>query len=431
MSIKIIHIFLGLLFCLLANRSFAQPDNNTCANAERLCPDEVTNGSNLGASSTFCPNCEDDFNYCFTGENTVWYYFNTNNTGGDVEITINNIVFENNPGQGQGIDALIISAQIPCLASTYDLVSNCENNEIGPIVLNAINLEPDSSYYLIINGSPGVSQNAEATFDIQISGAGVDKTPFIFIDYPDPILCLGQPMTIVATIEDCYGQGAIDWFINGEPLGTTVDNFITITEHFDGATITASVFCEENCNQTLFSNNLLLDVVSFTVDAGPDFEIFAGDTVQLEGFSTENDSIYWTPDLSMSNSNSLNPFVGPSSTTQYFLHVSNGQCTLVDEMTVFVISELEIPNTFTPNGDGINDKWEIPGIEKYSDALVQVYSRTGQLVFQTSGYNSPDKRWDGTSKRGNELTPGVYFYVINLRTEDFPEPLKGHVTIIR
>lgn len=416
---------------IISGFALAQPDNNTCGNAERLCPSETTNGSNIGASSTFCPNCEDDFNYCFTGENTVWYYFNTNNTGGDVQILINNINFENNAGQGQGLDALIIAASIPCNAASYDLVSNCEDDEAGPIVLNAADLEPDSTYYLIINGTPGASQNAEATFDIQISGAGVDKTPFIFIDYSDPFLCSGSPMTVVATIEDCYGQGQIEWFMDGEPLGITLDNFITITEHYDGAEITATVFCEENCNQTLTSNSLTLDVITFTVDAGPDFEIFAGDTVQLEGFSTENDTIYWSPVLSMSNPNSFTPFVGPSTTTQYFLHVSDGQCTIVDQMTVFVISELEVPNTFTPNGDGINDTWEIPGIEKYPDALVQVYSRTGQLVFQTSGYNSPEKRWDGTSRRGNELTPGVYFYVINLRSEDFPDPLKGHVTIIR
>lgn len=410
---------------------YAQPSNNSCSNAERLCPNEITNGSNIGASSTFCPNCEDDFNYCFSGENTVWYYFNTNATGGDVTITINNMNFENNPGQGQGLDAVIIGAQIPCVASSYVMESNCESDVAGQITLTAADLAPDSTYYLIINGAQGASMNAEATFNISVSGPGFDLVPFIFIDYSDPFLCKGTPMTIVATIGDCYGQGTIEWFMDGEPLGTTLDNFITVTEHYDGAQITATVFCEENCNQTLSSNSLVLDVITFTVDAGPDFEIFAGDTVQLEGFSTENDSIYWTPVISMSNPNSLNPFVGPSSTTQYFLHVSDGQCTIVDEMTVFVISELEIPNTFSPNGDGINDTWEIPGIEKYPDALVQVYSRTGQLVFQTSGYNTPDKRWDGTSRRGNELTPGVYFYVINLRSSDFPDPIKGHVTIIR
>lgn len=415
----------------LISLAFGQPDNNTCANAERICPDDITSGTNIGASSTFCPNCEDDFNYCFSGENTVWYYFNTNNDGGDVQITINNILFENNPGQGQGLDALIVAAGIPCLSSSYDLVSNCETNQAGPIVLTATDLAPDSTYYLIINGAQGTNLNAEASFDIQINGPGVDKTPFIFIDHPDPILCLGNPMTIVATIEDCYGQGEINWFIDGEPLGTTLDNFITITEQYDGAEISATVDCEENCDQLLTSNTLVLNVVSFNVDAGPDFEIFAGDSIQLEGFSTENESIYWTPVISMSNPNSLTPFVGPNTTTQYFLHVSDGQCTIVDQMTVFVISELEVPNTFTPNSDGINDTWEIPGIEKYPDALVQVYSRTGQLVFQTSGYNSPEKRWDGNSKRGNELSPGVYFYVINLRSEDFPEPLKGHVTIIR
>jgi gliding motility-associated-like protein len=100
-------------------------------------------------------------------------------------------------------------------------------------------------------------------------------------------------------------------------------------------------------------------------------------------------------------------------------------------MEVRVISALEIPNTFSPNGDGVNDTWEIPGIELYPDCYIQVFDRWGQLVFQTNGYPA-SKRWDGTRNgNGRPLAPSSYYYVINLRTEDFPEPIKGFVSIVR
>jgi len=61
--------------------------------------------------------------------------------------------------------------------------------------------------------------------------------------------------------------------------------------------------------------------------------------------------------------------------------------------------------------------------------LVQVFNRWGQEVFKTTGY-SLNKRWDGTNK-GKPLASSSYFYVIDLRVDEFPEPFKGYVSIIR
>ena len=99
-------------------------------------------------------------------------------------------------------------------------------------------------------------------------------------------------------------------------------------------------------------------------------------------------------------------------------------------MTVFVNSEIEIPNTFSPNGDNNNDTWVIEGIEGFPNALVQIYNRWGADIFSTIGYNNVTAVWDGTSSRGRPLTEGVYFYVIELR-DGANRVFNGTITIIR
>lgn len=83
-----------------------------------------------------------------------------------------------------------------------------------------------------------------------------------------------------------------------------------------------------------------------------------------------------------------------------------------------------IPNAITPNGDGINDYWNIKGIEKFPDAVVQIFNRNGQKVFNSRGYGRP---FDGTSN-GDRLPVGVYYYIINLTTDC---NISGSLTIIR
>lgn len=88
---------------------------------------------------------------------------------------------------------------------------------------------------------------------------------------------------------------------------------------------------------------------------------------------------------------------------------------------------LEIPNAFTPNGDGINEKWVITFLKDKPDCVVQVFNRTGRMVFESErGYPEP---WDGRGPDGNILPVGSYFYL--LRLNDTLKPMTGTVTIIK
>lgn len=86
---------------------------------------------------------------------------------------------------------------------------------------------------------------------------------------------------------------------------------------------------------------------------------------------------------------------------------------------------LTIPTAFSPNGDGINDNWELPGIENFPNAIIQIFDRHGTLLAEYC----PDTRWDGTYL-GKPLPIGSYFYVIDTQENIIPVK-KGTVTIIR
>lgn len=85
----------------------------------------------------------------------------------------------------------------------------------------------------------------------------------------------------------------------------------------------------------------------------------------------------------------------------------------------------DVANAFTPNGDGINDNWQIAGIENYPEALVQVFNRFGQKVFESKGYMQP---FDGSSN-GKSLPAGTYYYIINLEANC--KLISGDLSIIR
>lgn len=87
---------------------------------------------------------------------------------------------------------------------------------------------------------------------------------------------------------------------------------------------------------------------------------------------------------------------------------------------------LEIPSAFSPNGDGINDVWNIIGKDDYPDIEVTVYNRWGQAVWKSGrGYPVP---WDGRSK-GKAVPVDSYHYFIELHGRS--RPLVGTVTVVR
>jgi gliding motility-associated-like protein len=88
-------------------------------------------------------------------------------------------------------------------------------------------------------------------------------------------------------------------------------------------------------------------------------------------------------------------------------------------------SSLVVNNSFSPNGDGINDNWGVPGIRFYGGARISVYDNVGSRLFYTE---SPDEGWDGTFN-GKQLPVGSYFWTIEIK--ETGEMRKGMLNVIR
>ena len=100
-------------------------------------------------------------------------------------------------------------------------------------------------------------------------------------------------------------------------------------------------------------------------------------------------------------------------------------CQAVQEIQVIdECPDIKIPNTFTPNGDGINDTWDIIGLEYDPTTIVKVFSRYGNKVYESKGYGKP---WNGEYV-GRKLTTGTYYYIITAKSGK--QTYSGYLTII-
>ncbi len=90
----------------------------------------------------------------------------------------------------------------------------------------------------------------------------------------------------------------------------------------------------------------------------------------------------------------------------YYLPKGNGKGTGETQEPETV----EVPNAFSPNGDGLNDLWVVPELLEYENVDIKVFDRSGKLMFHT---DNPEQGWDGRNPNGKVIS-GAYFYIINV-----------------
>ena len=127
-------------------------------------------------------------------------------------------------------------------------------------------------------------------------------------------------------------------------------------------------------------------------------------------------SFYWQAPISDSSANQTNLAPGT-----YYFHVEDGNFTIDDsvvigENQVDCADSLDFYNGITPNGDGNNDFWTIPGIELVKDNAVTIFNRWGDIVWKTKDYDNitEGKVWTGKSSKGVELPDATYFFVVEV-----------------
>ena len=177
------------------------------------------------------------------------------------------------------------------------------------------------------------------------------------------------------------------------------------------------------CTTTRTINLNLLKNVS--ANAGADITIVAGQTIELKGtVSGDNAAYLWSPATFLDDPTKLNPIATPNTSIMYTLTAQSGCNTSSDNVWIKVYPKVEIPNTFSPNGDGINDFWNIPSISSFKNISLKVISKNGQVVYETKVYRPWDGRWNGA-----DLPVGAYYYTLQIN--DWGQKFSGWLFLAR
>jgi gliding motility-associated-like protein len=267
-------------------------------------------------------------------------------------------------------------------------------------------------YYVAVTNDKGCVTNDSVKLEI-------NPRPQAVVDTQSVTICEGTQTVLSATGGSSYQWSPVTGLSSSNisnPMASPVDSTVynVVVSNSFSCTDTASV---------------QVNVIKLPkADAGPDRFILAGQTTQLAGKVGGTAVDYsWSPGSFMNNSTLLQPKVNPSEDIIYTLKVTSGAgCGETnDSVKVFLYNDIYVPTAFSPNDDGLNDKWNIPALNAFTNYEVSVFNRHGQVVFRSVNGNN---LWDGKLK-GQPLPTGVYPYLIQIK--DIPLLLKGLVLIVR
>ena len=165
-----------------------------------------------------------------------------------------------------------------------------------------------------------------------------------------------------------------------------------------------------------------------TVNAGKDTLLLEGSWIQLKSNATgSNLKFKWFPSIGLSRDDIPDPIASPPDNVIYTLSVISDQgCVATDQVLIKVLKLPEVPNTFTPNGDGVNDLWNIKNLSNYPNPIIQVFNRYGDKIF--SSFSADEITWDGKF-RGTDAPVGTYYYIV--KPGSGRGVVSGSVTILR
>ena len=289
---------------------------------------------------------------------------------------------------------------------------------------SAPSARPDSATTFKVKGT---SSEGCVSFD---SVSLVVKYPFkLSFSKPDT-LCVGRSVKLYA-----QGTEKYSWFPS-----TGLDNPSIASPIASPAnSITYQVIGSDS--KGCFSDTAYVPVTVFPipqVNAGTDQTISVGKTIQLvPSFSQDVTNVEWSPSIGIVSQNYPSITVKPTESLEYTVRAKNaGGCVAEDKVSVYVTcnnSNIFVPNTFSPNGDGANDIFYPRGNGVFKILDLKVFNRWGEIVFEKANFNPNDASagWDGTFK-GKQLPPDVFVYMLQVVCDNNSVlTFKGNIALLR
>jgi gliding motility-associated-like protein len=326
-------------------------------------------------------------------------------------------------------------------ANTVDTDSNAvytwriNGNTVGTnsnfYVTNALKDGDEVSCTVYVDDASGCRVQVADTIKMNVLP---EKAPGIAVSASADTICEGSLVTFTATTFNEGPGASYQWMINGVKTGKSSKTFL-VKELKPGDSVWCVVTTKSACipNYQLQSNSIVVQVKPSPGVAmlSNDTSVMNGAVVQLRAVTTRNPTMFgWKPAALLTSPGSFTTFSKPLTTGTYrFLFEATGDngCVSTQGVNVRVLQNLYMPNSFTPNGDGINEVFRVPPGSAFHLEEFSIFDRWGNKVFATRDIT---KGWDGKYK--NKIRPGTYVYLItgkDLYRKD--AVIKGTVALIR
>ena len=258
-----------------------------------------------------------------------------------------------------------------------------------------------------------------------------EVTPSATISTSQNNICPGTPVTFSIQTKNAGQNPTYDWRVNGKSIGRD-QNFI-YNNFRDKDQVTCYIVSDNPCNPFPVPSN----IITINAKGAPAINIVPGDTLveagsqlQLQTFiSSPYASFIWEPSEFLIDPSSISPQTKPLlNAVDFKLSIqTTAGCFTTAHTSIKVFRKLYMPNTFSPNSDGINDIFRIPPDVALILNEFAIFDRSGNKIFSTSDVT---KGWDGTYK-GRNKDSGVYIYFIKGNIEAKNITVKNGFVLIR
>ncbi|MHA4807969.1 T9SS type B sorting domain-containing protein [Flavitalea flava] len=315
----------------------------------------------------------------------------------------------------------------------------------SPVVFTAVpvNGGPAPSYQWRLNGIPTGTNNPVFTFLFPVNGDLVDCILSVDPSYtcatsptassnsiavavsaePPPSLgivasgngiCPGTPVTFTASFQNAGPPVTYQWVLNGHVTGSSSPTYSNNSLSDNDQVYCSLIAYTSGCSTTpVLSNTIAMTVKpvpAVVIDPADSSVFYMGVVTLRASIKGLYDTYEWTPVAGLINPMTLSPTtVALTANSEFTLKVTTSEdCKVYQKAIIKILRKLQMPNAFTPNGDGRNDLFRIPANTYLSLQHFVIFDRWGNKVFSTSDSN---QGWDGRFN-GQPQEAGTYVYFI-------------------
>lgn len=314
-------------------------------------------------------------------------------------------------------------------------IENASNTEIssGTGDTHVFSFPAVGTYEVILTTTydPNVVSSCSDMFSQMVT---VSDAPTITFDVADDTeKCQGDALTVGVTSPAASEIASYSWTVNGNvTTNATVDATTIIGEDFVYAVVelTTTIGCTVKDSVRIINFPTTADI------SAADFDVVTNDTVTLEEanslvLNAENivSGFDWSPGsiFSDSTASSTTVFPATSMTRVTLTGIDENNCQVATGVTI-ILDNIRPRKTFSPNGDGINDSWEILNTDALTGCEIFIFDSRGKNIRVASSPFTNNQVWDGTSG-GSDVPEGIYYFV--LKCDDSSLSKSGSILLAR